>query len=217
MKGRRIAAGLCAALAHVLVIFVMLHSRSRLPGEHPVFESEMVYIPLPKGPEVSPLGPPELASAVHVPAPSPIPDDASEVTAPAAISTTPKERVDWPIEAEKSAKRVLDAEAEAERVAKLFSGPNGTWASLTKRQRSQVKEFKWKQGVKPEYDDRGNLIYHLGEGCALINFSMIACALGKPHVNGDLFKEMKQYFDEQRLPETNDGNGTEKEALRPAR
>jgi hypothetical protein len=44
----------------------------------------------------------------------------------------------------------------------------------------------------------------------------IACALGKPMVHSDMFDNMRQYFDEQRLPETDEGNGTEPEALRPA-
>jgi hypothetical protein len=31
-----------------------------------------------------------------------------------------------------------------------------------------------------------------------------------------MFENMREYFDEQRLPRTDEGNGTEPEALRPA-
>jgi hypothetical protein len=52
----------------------------------------------------------------------------------------------------------------------------------------------------------------MSEGCVLVNFSMIACAIGKPKVHDDLFDNMRLYFDEQRLPRTDEGNGTEPEA-----
>ena len=105
---------------------------------------------------------------------------------------------------------MLAAEAEAERVARMFAGPNGTWASLTKRQRSKVSKFRWKPGVDGlEKDAAGNTIYHLSDGCVMVNFLFIGCAIGKPKVHDDLFENMRQYFDEQRLPQTNEGNGTE--------
>ena len=89
----------------------------------------------------------------------------------------------------------------------MFAGPGGTWASLTKRQRSKLNKFRWKQGVLGlEYDSQGNQIYHISEGCVIVN---------KPKVHDDMFDNMRLYFDEQRLPETNEGNGTEPEALRP--
>jgi hypothetical protein len=119
-------------------------------------------------------------------------------------------RVDWPIEAKKSAARVLAAEAEAERIAKMFAGPGGTWASLTKRQRSKVSKFRWKPGVEGlERDSAGNTIYRLSDGCVLVNFSFIGCAIGKPKIHDDMFDNMRLYFDEQRLPRTDEGNGTE--------
>jgi hypothetical protein len=137
--------------------------------------------------------------------------------APAAGESQAPDFVDWPVEQRLSAKRALDAEAEAERVAKMFSGPGGTWASLTKRERSRLKKFRWKKGVDGfEYDDKGNAIFHISEGCVVVNMAFIGCALGKAKVHGDLFKDMRLYFDEQRLPQTDDGNGTEPEALRPA-
>ena len=218
MKGRRIAAGLCVALAHVLVIAALLGSRV-IVESGASFESTAI---TPILPDTEPPLPelPLSAARVHIPAPSPLPEDtpADAPSAIAATPATPPERIDWPIEAHKSAKRVLEAEAEAERIAKMFSGPGGTWASLTKRQRSQLKAFRWKPGANGlEYDEKGNAIYHVSEGCVIVNMSFFACSLGKQKVYGDLFKEMKQYFDEQRLPETKDGNGTEPEALRPAR
>ncbi len=134
---------------------------------------------------------------------------------PSAI-ITPPERVDWPIEGKKSVARVLAAEAEAERIAKMFAGPGGTWASLTKRQRSELSKFRWRPGVDGlEYDEKGNSIYRLPNGCAIVNLTFFGCPIGKQKVHGDMFENMRQYFDEQRLPQTNEGNGTEPEAVRP--
>jgi hypothetical protein len=147
--------------------------------------------PLPKQPEVS-------AATPEVPV-----GESGAITAPG--------RVDWPIEGRKSAARVLAAEAEAQRVAKMFSGPDGTWASLTPREKSRLKKFRWKPGVDGlEYDERGNAIYHISEGCVVVNLMFIGCALGKAKVHGDLFKDMRLYFDERRLPPLDNGNGTER-------
>jgi hypothetical protein len=119
--------------------------------------------------------------------------------------------VDWPIEGKKSAARVLAAEAEAARIARMFSGPNGTWASLSLREKSRLKKFQWKPGVDGlEYDERGNAIYHISDGCVVVNLLFIGCTLGKAKVHGDLFNDMRLYFDEQRLPPLDNGNGTRK-------
>jgi hypothetical protein len=92
----------------------------------------------------------------------------------------------------------------------MFAGPDGTWASLTKRERSRLKRFRWKPGVDGlEYDQDGNAIYHISEGCVIVNGGYIGCALGKEKIHGDLFKDMRLYFDERRLPPTDEGNGTE--------
>jgi hypothetical protein len=49
-----------------------------------------------------------------------------------------------------------------------------------------------------------------------VSFVFIGCPIGaKPPAYGDLFKDMKLYFDEQRRPRTNEGNGTEPESKRP--
>ena len=58
-----------------------------------------------------------------------------------------------------------------------------------------------------EYDDHGNAIYHISEGCVVVNLLFIGCTLGKAKVHGDLFKDMRLYFDEQRLPPLDEGNG----------
>lgn len=80
-----------------------------------------------------------------------------------------------------------------------------------------MAKFRWKRGVDgPEFDDKGNAIYHLNNGCVLVNLTMIGCPIGKEEAYGDLFEDMRLYFDERRLPETGEGNGTEPEALRPA-
>jgi hypothetical protein len=138
------------------------------------------------------------------------PTSAAEPTGESAAITLPG-HVDWPIEGKKSAARVLAAEADAARIARMFSGPNGTWASLTPRERSRLKKFQWKPGVDGlEYDERGNAIYHISDGCVVVNLLFIGCTLGKATVHGDLFNDMRLYFDEQRLPPLNNGNGTQK-------
>jgi hypothetical protein len=125
--------------------------------------------------------------------------------------------VDWPREGHDAAARVLAREAEAERVAKLFAGPQGTWASLTKRQQSELNHFRWAPGVDGlERDANGQYIYHLKNGCVLVSFVFIGCPIGaKPPAYGDLFKDMRLYFDEQRRPQSNEGNGREPESMRP--
>jgi hypothetical protein len=154
--------------------------------------------------------------AISTPAPAPMMKSVAPVIPPAGESAviTPPARVDWPIEAKKSAARVLAAEAEAERIAKMFAGPGGTWASLTKRQRSKINKFRFKPGVDGlEKDSDGNIIYHLSEGCVVVNSSFIGCAIGKAKIHDDMFENMRLYFDEQRLPRTDEGNGTEPESL----
>jgi hypothetical protein len=218
MMGRRTAALLCVLLVHALVIFALLHdrgiNRARFAEE---FTSEPITLNL--EPLTSPA--PEAAAIPNLAAPQPrvAPTAPVAAAAPAGESAaiTTKERVDWPIEAKKSAARVLAAEAEAERVARMFAGPGGTWASLTKRQRSKLSKFRWKPGVDGfEYDEKGNAIYHLPNGCSIVNMAFFTCPIGsKPKIHGDMFQNMREYFDEQRLPLTDEGNGTEPEALRP--
>jgi hypothetical protein len=220
MIGRRLAALLCVLLAHALVVYLLLSMSRQLPArQSPAeFVSEPITFILPSPEEAS-----QEAPAVHQPT-ADHPQRRAEAqsagpsAAPAAApdAHSPPAYVDWPIEARKSAARVLAREAEAERVARMFAGPGGTWASLTKRQRSKLNKFRWRPGVLGlEYDDKGNQIYHLSDGCVIVNSGFIACAIGKVTVHGDMFENMRQYFDEQRLPETDEGNGTEPEALRP--
>jgi hypothetical protein len=138
------------------------------------------------------------------------------------VAIAPMPRVDWSAETPKAAARELARQAEAERVAKMFSGPPGTWPSLTKRQPSKLGKVPWKPGIDgPEYDEQGNPVFHPADGCKLTGAGtsksvMLTCALGKSAAEGDMFKDMREHFDEQRLPETQEGNGTEPEAKRPA-
>ena len=222
MKGRRTAALLGVLLTHALVIFSLLHlkqaaERARKADD---FVSEPITLflePLTEAPAhpvtpATPLAP----TRAHRTAPSGPPAPLSPASGESA-AITPSERVDWPIEGKKAAARVLARAAEAERVARMFAGPGGTWASLTKRQRSKLNKFRFKPGIDGlEYDEKGNKIYHISDGCVIVNSMFIACALGKPMVHDDMFDNMRLYFDEQRLPETDEGNGTEPEALRPA-
>jgi hypothetical protein len=216
MIGRRVAAWLCVLLAHALMIYVLLDPQGnvrRAPSpEFPSSEPVTMYLAQPRYAE-------ELTEAPQIPTPlvqiAP-PEVAIDAPGEESSAISAPRRVDWPIEGKKSAARVLAAEAEAERVAKMFAGPDGTWASLTKRQRSQLSKFRWKPGVDGlEYDEKGNAIYRLPNGCAIINLAFFGCPIGKQKVHGDLFENMREYFDEQRLPQTNEGNGTEPEALRP--
>jgi len=215
MKGRRSAALLCVLLVHALVIYSLLHMSGPVARRETADAFVTGPITLILDPTVEPEDEPsskELVPNVTAPAP-PRPETAAGEAAPPAgesAAISPPARVDWPIEGKKSAARVLAAEAEAERVARMFAGPNGTWSSLTKRQRSKVSKFRWKPGVDGlEKDAAGNTIYHLSDGCVMVNFLFIGCAIGKPKVHDDLFENMRQYFDEQRLPRTDEGNGTE--------
>jgi hypothetical protein len=217
MTGRRTAALLCVLLGHALIVYSLLHLAtvtSREPVAKSFVSEPITYLELQAPATEAPI-------ATLLPAAQPERQAAATVAAtpPAGESApiTPPARVDWPLEGKKSAARVLAAEAEAERIAKMFSGPGGTWASLTKRERSRLKKFRWKKGVDGlEFDEHGNAIFHISEGCVVVNLMFIGCALGKATVHGDLFKDMRLYFDEQRLPPIDNGNGTEPEALRPA-
>jgi len=226
MKGRRSVALLCVLLMHAWLIHVLLNEFAALEllnsirgGSWNMSERETDPITLNLDMDLEPpVFSPELefeeslpGAQVSAPAPSPgfaAPDESSAITPPA--------RVDWPLEGKKAAARVLAREAEAERVAMMFAGPGGTWASLTKRQRSRLNKFRFKDGVDGlEYDAQGNQIVHISDGCMIVNSGFIACKIGKVKVRGDMFENMRQYFDELRLPDTPEGNGTEPEALRP--
>jgi hypothetical protein len=208
---------LCVLLAHALAIYSLLDFGNpvREVPASATFETLPITVMLEPDDELPSLSDTvtfEDTAAPRMPS-SPGTTDGE----PAAGEPGPPGFVDWPIERRISARRVLEAEREAERVAKMFSGPDGTWASLTKRERSRLQKFRWKPGIDGfEYDDKGNAIYHISDGCVVVNLMFIGCALGKAKVHGDLFKDMRLYFDEQRLPLTDDGNGTEPEALRPA-
>jgi hypothetical protein len=212
---------LCVLLLHALLvlgIFASLRFEPRRGAEPQPAPMDLVFLELREPllesePEAPPPTLPRAARAPPAAAATPQPADPNESSA-----ITERPFIDWPVEARESAARVLAAEREAERLAKLFAGPDGTWASLTKRQRSQLNKFKWAPGVDGlKYDDQGNAIYTLPSGCTIVNFMFFGCPLGKPKVHDDMFDNMRLYFDEQRLPELKDGNGTEPEARRPSR
>jgi hypothetical protein len=221
MKGRRTAAMLCVLLGHALLVLALMNLTSptvrRSAAEEP-FTTLLYFIE--EDAQV------ETESDTPDPAPDTRPPSVP-VTTPAATADaapsgesaaiTPPGFVDWPLEGKESAARVLAAEAEAERIAKMFAGPGGTWASLTKRQQSEISHFRWKPGIDGlERDENGNTIYRLSDRCVLVNFIFIGCSIGaKPPAYGDLFKDMRLHFDEQRRPQTNEGNGTEPESKRP--
>ena len=226
MKGRRIAALLCVLLSHAVIVYLLFTAgfrpTSRAQAAEFVSEPISMFIEPAEEPE-EPRAAPAAAAARDAPAKSPaaavVPaaGESAAIVTPGMAAPADRGRVDWPLEGHKSVTRMLAREAEAERIAKMFAGPGGTWASLTKRQRSKLNKFKWKPGVDGlEYDDKGNAIYRLPNGCAIVNAMFFACQIGKAKVNGNMFDNMREYFDEQRLPQTDEGNGTEPEALRPA-
>ena len=209
---------LCVLLAHAAVVYYSLVELwSPLPDVEstgPLVEMEIIF--LEETADRAPYEVPQLWTDPPLPN-APMEQPESEPGVPPPGESQAPDFVDWPVEQRISAKRALEMEREAERVAKVFSGPDGTWAALTKRERSRLKKFRWKPGIDGfEYDDKGNAIFHISDGCVVVNMAFIGCALGKAKVHGDLFKDMRLYFDEQRLPQTDDGNGTEPEALRPA-
>jgi hypothetical protein len=221
MKGRRTAAMLCVLLGHALLVLALrdltspeiLVTRPQEP-----FVTELVFIEEDEHPLIEDSSEPEPISLAPVVPPAPDVAAADPSSGESAAITVPERGyIDWPLERREAAARVLAEEAEAERVAKMFAGPQGTWASLTKRQQSELKAFRWKPGIDGlERDERGNTIYRMKSGCTLVNFVFIGCPLGKkPEPYGDLFKDMRLYFDEQRLPRTDEGNGREPESMRP--
>jgi hypothetical protein len=211
---------LCVLFGHALLVWLLIQ------GLRPVIElkvdigdplvPDIIYVPveaveetrLPAPRVEVELSPPQLAKAE---------DDAKPDAAPGeSEALTQRGYTDWPKEGKDAATRVLAREAESQRLARTFAGPQGTWASLTKRQRDELNHFRWKPGIDGlERDEKGNTIYHVSEGCSLVNFSIIACAIGKkPPAYGDMFKDMRLYFDEQRRPRTDEGNGREPESMR---
>jgi hypothetical protein len=218
MWKRRATTWLCVLLSHAALLFALMHltrtaDRATSPDTLETFPITLypdpVVAPSPReSSAITALEPEPTRAVPSIPAPAlpaPPAGEPAPITAPG--------RVDWPIEGKKSVARVLAEEREAERIARMFAGPGGTWASLTKRQRSKLSKFRFKPGVDGlERDEKGNAIYHLNEGCVLVNFSFIGCAIGKPKIHDDMFENMRLYFDEQRLPKTDEGNGTEPEA-----
>jgi hypothetical protein len=214
MIGRHSAALLCVLLAHAVAIYFLMRlgpspERSATEPETAPITLFLDPIPtetpvqVPRAVTAAPASAHRSAPTASVPAAESAPAESSAITLPG--------RVDWPIEGKKSAAKVLAAEAEAARIARMFSGPDGTWASLTPREKSRLKKFQWKPGVDGlEYDEHGNAIYHISDGCVIVNLMFIGCTLGKASVHGDLFNDMRLYFDEQRLPPLNNGNGTRK-------
>ena len=214
---------LCVLLGHALVVLALKNlTRPDEPGSSAAAEAEAIYFisehplipeefddwfpPVPE-PEIR-LTQPQSPEMEGLPAESPAAGESAAIT---------RGFVDWPREGRDAAARVLAAEAEAERIARMFAGPQGTWASLTKRQKSELSIFRWRPGVDGlERDEKGNTIYQMPNGCSLVNFQFIGCPIGKkPPAYGDLFKDMRKYFDEQRLPQTDEGNGREPESMRP--
>ncbi len=141
MKGRRTAAMLCVLFVHALFAWGFLVSSTPDPFEPLlVLETfapmELIDIVPAEEEEDDSSAIPSPATPVRPPPPSTPSTASAPAEPPAAITTQPW--VDWPRETRESAARVLEQEREAERLAKMFAGPDGTWASLTKRQRSKL-------------------------------------------------------------------------------
>jgi hypothetical protein len=220
MMGRRTATMLCVLLAHAIVVYFSLVDLWNPFADPPPTDASAIMEIVELESEDEGAGdPPSVPRPLtDPPLPrAPMEESVAETAPPPAGESQAPDFVDWPIEQRISAKRALEAELESERLAKKFAGPDGTWASLTKRQRSKLSKFRWRPGVDGfTYDDKGQAIYTLPNGCTIVNLAFIGCPLGKAKVHGDMFENMREYFDEQRLPQTDEGNGTEPEALRPA-
>ena len=217
---------LCVLIGHALVVLSLLHlapprERRSSAEEIELFTSIHPYIaPDIDGSEFlepEPLRPRIQDGARPQPTVPALPSGALAESAGESAAISPPNFVDWPKEGKDSAARVLAREAEAERVAKMFAGPQGTWAALTKRQRSQLNKFRWKPGIDGlERDQYGQYILTMPNGCTVVNFMFFGCPIGaKPPAHGDMFENMREYFDEQRLPQTDEGNGREPESMRP--
>jgi hypothetical protein len=211
---------LCVLLGHALVVLALLNltrPADRVsPPQTPALQ--FVSLPLYIAPIYDEFPEPREQQPRVLLAPPAVPSSGVEAaTAQESAPVSAPGYVDWPKEGKEAAARVLAAEAESERIARMFAGPQGTWASLTKRQRSELNKFRWAPGVDGlSRDDHGNLIYQLPNGCAIVNFVFFGCPIGaKPPPHGDMFDNMREYFDEQRLPRTDEGNGTEPESKRP--
>jgi hypothetical protein len=225
---RRSAAWLCVLLAHALAILLLLQfdrePSSPRRGEDLSHQPIMLY-PLP--PEAVPADTRDKKRPAVVRR-----RRGAEPAGPAASAGgsaagddpggAPPARIDWSLEGEKSAARLLDRQEQAGRDATRFSGPRGTWPSLTQRPPPAAGDFRWKEGIdEPEYDAAGRRIFRVGDRCQAVTSLtppslFVGCTPEKPTVHGDLFDGMKQHFDEQRLPDNGQGNGTEPEAQRPA-
>ena len=126
MIGRRSAALLCVLLTHVLLFLLFrLHptdESSRDATEDFVSAPITMFLPSPEPtPETSSEQPPRLPA--RAPAALPRPALRGETAAESNAISTPSARVDWPLEGKKAAERVLAREAEAERIARMFAGP----------------------------------------------------------------------------------------------
>ncbi len=127
-------------------------------------------------------------------------------TSPAPPDSDDRSAVDWHEEMRAAVKRTLEAEAESERVAKRFTGPRpGGWPSLARRPRSKLKPFRWIMPHNPmEITASGEVRYWLNDRCYISpnqSVPRIMCATGKIEPNGELFEDMREYFDERRLPD----------------
>jgi hypothetical protein len=211
---------LCVLLVHALFAWAFMLSARPDPFIAPLAASSLTPMEFfeireeEDDEEATPVA--QLPARVPEPPRAPSAEDPAEQPATQPATPPPPGYIDWPRETRLSAARVLEREREAERLARMFAGPDGTWASLTKRQRSKLNKFKWAPGVDGlERDENGNTIYRLPSGCTIVNFMFFGCPIGKQPVNDDMFENMRLYFDEQRLPQTNEGNGTEPESKRP--
>jgi len=216
MKGRRLVALLCVLLMHALAIIPLLEPRidlSRVQAGLDQVSEPITFDVREFEAEAPATVSPDFSTVPYLLRDPDRGQPAFEAGTDAVPNT---DHVDWPLEGKKAAARVLAREAEAARIAKLFAGPGGTWASLTRRQKSKLNKFRFRPGVAGlEYDSQGNQIYHISDGCVIVNSMFFACALGKPKIHDDMFDNMREYFDEQRMPSTPEGNGTEPEARRP--
>ena len=163
------------ALAHVVVIFIIVSSR---PLARLVDSSEsLVMILLPQtAPRPETTTPARPARRPAQPAAGTAQPQSATIESIAPVGLPP---VDWQLELEGAAKAKADATP---------------WQSVVPKPKAKPKkEFGWSRAHTHRIDrgEPGELpVLHLGEHCVLIGFLIPACRLGKIPPRGDLFDGM---------------------------
>jgi hypothetical protein len=138
------------------------------------------------------------AAARHAPAPD---GHMTPEVPEAELPTAPRNAIDWLAAAKDEADRQVEANEQRERQARAFAPPANMFAPPAPKRPG----FHWDYAAthRVETEPGGGTVIHLNDSCALVLFiivPMIACALEKPAVRGDLFDHMHDHADQGPLP-----------------